>query len=426
MKKISTEQFSLIDRKNQENLEKITSVLNEAGYECYLIGGSVRDMLMNRVPHEYDLAVSAEPEEVKKLFRKVIETGLKHGTVTVLIDGFPYELTTFRKDIDYIDGRHPERVEFGATLSEDMKRRDFTMNAIALNIRTGDLTDENEGISDIHKKIIRTIGNAVERFTEDGLRPIRAIRFQSSLDFTIEEETYKAIAKTRHITAKISTERFHDEFIKILKTEKPGKAVIELIRNRIFSLFWGDISEKETESVMNLDSLPNVLNLRLAYFYDTQTDSEKKWEILENSMKRLRFSNEKIRESSVYIRSVNEFQNIEYMDDYGRRKFLSFLSMNIGKKNAPVIIENLKHWWLLKNVRSHETLAENLKKELSSDAALLLSDLKINGDILSSRFPNLPKKEYGTILKSSLDYILKHPEKNTEKDLLEFISKISG
>ncbi len=420
--KISTEQFSLIDRKNQENLEKITSVLNEAGYECFLIGGSVRDILMNRIPHEYDLAVSAEPDEVKKLFRKVIETGLKHGTVTVLIDSVPYELTTFRKDIDYIDGRHPERVEFGATLSEDMKRRDFTMNAIALNVLTGELTDENEGISDIRKKIIRTIGNAVERFTEDGLRPIRAIRFQSSLGFTIEEETYRAIAKTRHITAKISTERFHDEFIKILKTEKPGNAVIELIRNRIFSLFWGDLAEKEKESVMDLNLLPNVLNLRLAYFYDTQIETEKKWETLENSMKKLRFSNEKIRESSVYIRSAEEFGNIENSDDYEKRKFLSFLSQNLGRKNVPEIIENLKHWWSLKNLKHPEKLADILKKETVSDSALLLSDLKINGDILSAEFPELPKKEYGNILKSSLEYILKYPNKNTMNDLLEFIS----
>ena len=420
--KISEEQFSLIDRKNRENLEKITSVLNEAGYECFLIGGSVRDILMKKIPHEYDLAVSAEPNEVKKLFRKVIETGLKHGTVTVLIDTAPYELTTFRKDIDYIDGRHPERVEFGATLSEDMKRRDFTMNAIALNVLTGELTDENEGISDIRKKIIRTIGNAVERFTEDGLRPIRAIRFQSSLGFAIEEETYRAIAKTRHITAKISTERFHDEFIKILKTEKPGNAVIELIRNRIFSLFWGDLAEKEKESVMDLNLLPNILNLRLAYFYDTQIETEKKWETLENSMKKLRFSNEKIRESSVYIRSAEEFGNIENSDDYEKRKFLSFLSQNLGRKNVPEIIENLKHWWLLKNFKHPEKLADILKKETVSDSALLLSDLKINGDILGTQFPELPKKEYGNILKSSLDYILKYPNKNTVTDLLEFVS----
>lgn len=420
--KISEEQFSLIDRKNRENLEKITSALNEAGYECFLIGGSVRDILMKKIPHEYDLAVSAEPNEVKKLFRKVIETGLKHGTVTVLIDTAPYELTTFRKDIDYIDGRHPERVEFGATLSEDMKRRDFTMNAIALNVLTGELTDENEGISDIRKKIIRTIGNAVERFTEDGLRPIRAIRFQSSLGFAIEEETYRAIAKTRHITAKISTERFHDEFIKILKTEKPGNAVIELIRNRIFSLFWGDLAEKEKESVMDLNLLPNILNLRLAYFYDTQIETEKKWETLENSMKKLRFSNEKIRESSVYIRSAEEFGNIENSDDYEKRKFLSFLSQNLGRKNVPEIIENLKHWWLLKNFKHPEKLADILKKETVSDSALLLSDLKINGDILGTQFPELPKKEYGNILKSSLDYILKYPNKNTVTDLLEFVS----
>ena len=204
----------LIPPKNLEDLQFISRTLNEAGYKCYLVGGSVRDLAIGKVPYEYDLTTSAKPEDVKKIFRKVVDTGIKHGTVTVIVNGEGYEVTTFRLDIGYSDGRRPDAIIYGETLSDDLKRRDFTMNALALDLLTEEFVDEHNGLEDIQNKIIRTIGIPEERFTEDGLRPIRALRFISTLGFSIEEATYRAIYKTRSITAKISVERFHDELNK--------------------------------------------------------------------------------------------------------------------------------------------------------------------------------------------------------------------
>lgn len=146
---------------------------------------------MNKIPKEYDFTTNAEPKQVKKLFRTVIDTGIDHGTVTIVLDRINYEVTTYRIDKDYLDGRRPEHVEFGTTLQEDLKRRDFTMNALAYDLQTGQLVDEHFGLNDIENKLIRTIGNPIKRFSEDGLRPIRALRFASTLDFTIEFETKK-------------------------------------------------------------------------------------------------------------------------------------------------------------------------------------------------------------------------------------------
>nr|MBP9888167.1 hypothetical protein [Leptospiraceae bacterium] len=233
----ATQLINQIPENDKKDLEFISSKIKESGHESYLIGGSVRDLILGKKPHEYDLTTSSHPEHVKKLFKRVIETGIQHGTVTVMLADNAYEITTFRKDIDYTDGRRPDKIEFGASLSEDMKRRDFTMNAIALNILSGKMIDENNGIADIQNKLIRTIGNPLERFGEDGLRPIRAIRFQSTLNFQIESETYKAIFLTRHITEKISRERFHDELNKILNSQNAFIGLYELYKNQIFELF---------------------------------------------------------------------------------------------------------------------------------------------------------------------------------------------
>lgn len=170
----------LIPQNNLNHLLQIDSALKGAGFECFLVGGSVRDLVMGKIPKEYDLTTNAEPKQVKRLFRTVIDTGIEHGTVTVVLDKVHYEVTTYRIDKDYTDGRRPDHVEFGTTLSEDLKRRDFTMNALAFDLTTGLLVDEHSGQKDIQERTIRTIGNPIKRFSEDGLRPIRALRFAST------------------------------------------------------------------------------------------------------------------------------------------------------------------------------------------------------------------------------------------------------
>jgi putative nucleotidyltransferase with HDIG domain len=182
----------------------------------YLVGGAVRDLFRGEKPQDWDLATSARPEEVIAMFRRVIPTGIKHGTVTVHYKGRAIEITTFRTESEYRDGRRPDRVDFAATIEEDLSRRDFTMNAIALRLPSGDPADPFGGRADIQKKLIRCVGKPEERFAEDGLRPLRAVRFAATLGFTVDPATLAAIHPALGVTAKVSPERVRDELDKIL------------------------------------------------------------------------------------------------------------------------------------------------------------------------------------------------------------------
>ena len=187
-------------------VEQIIRTLNENGYEAYAVGGCVRDTLLGREPEDWDITTSARPEQVKALFRRTIDTGIQHGTVTVMLNRTGYEVTTYRIDGEYEDGRHPKQVEFTANLLEDLRRRDFTINAMAYSHETG-IVDAFGGVEDLERRVIRCVGDAMERFTEDALRILRAIRFSAQLDFVIEEETQKAISVIAPNLAKVSRER---------------------------------------------------------------------------------------------------------------------------------------------------------------------------------------------------------------------------
>ena len=204
-----------------ENVKKIIDELENAGYEAYAVGGCVRDSILGRIPNDWDITTSAKPEEVKKIFKRTVDTGLKHGTVTVLMGKETYEVTTYRIDGEYEDSRHPKSVEFTSNLKEDLLRRDFTINAMAYNDTSG-LVDIFGGMEDIEKKTIRCVGVAKERFTEDALRLLRAIRFAAQLGYTIEEETYEAIRELAPTLGKISAERIQAELNKTIVSDNPG------------------------------------------------------------------------------------------------------------------------------------------------------------------------------------------------------------
>lgn len=188
--------------------------LEEAGFEAYFVGGSIRDVLLKREIHDIDIASSAYPEEVKQLFPKTIDTGIKHGTVTVLYNGSSYEITTFRTESGYQDFRRPDHVTFVRNLKEDLKRRDFTINALAMNTK-GEIIDLFNGLDDLHHHLIKAVGDPLERFHEDALRMMRAVRFMSQLQFDLEKQTEEAIRKLHYLLSKISVERIRDEFVKM-------------------------------------------------------------------------------------------------------------------------------------------------------------------------------------------------------------------
>lgn len=209
---------------------KAMEMLRTEGYESYIIGGCVRDYLMGREPMDIDITTSAEPEEIKRVFSsfKVVETGIKHGTVTVFIDKAPIEITTYRIDCGYSDGRHPDKVCFTKSLREDAARRDFTMNAMAADA-DGNIVDYFGGAGDIQNKVIRAVGDPEVRFQEDALRILRALRFSSTLGFEIEEKTKAAAFKCRKLLNHISSERIASELIKLLCGKNAGRVIKEYV-----------------------------------------------------------------------------------------------------------------------------------------------------------------------------------------------------
>jgi len=209
---------------------KAIDMLNKRGYEAYIIGGCVRDYLMGKEPGDIDITTSARPEEVKEVFSsfRVVETGIKHGTVTVIINKVPLEITTYRVDCGYSDGRHPDKVSFTKSLREDVARRDFTMNSIAADAN-GSIVDYFGGAQDIQNRIIRAVGDPEVRFQEDALRILRALRFSSTLGFKIEEETKAAVFKYRELLQLISSERISSELTKLLCGGNAGNVIKEYI-----------------------------------------------------------------------------------------------------------------------------------------------------------------------------------------------------
>ena len=204
-----------------QEVVRIINTLEEHGYEAYAVGGCVRDAMLGRTPEDWDITTSAKPLEVKALFRKTIDTGLQHGTITVMMNGEGYEVTTYRIDGEYEDGRHPKEVAFTTNLKMDLERRDFTINAMAYNDRSG-LVDEFDGVGDLKKGIIRCVGDAGQRFDEDALRMLRAVRFSGQLGFVIEPDTLRAMEARIQNLEKISAERIRVEMTKLLISPNPG------------------------------------------------------------------------------------------------------------------------------------------------------------------------------------------------------------
>ncbi len=203
-----------------EKVHKIIDTLEEAGFEAYAVGGCVRDSILGREPDDWDITTSAKPEEMKRLFPRTVDTGIKHGTVTVLLGGEGFEVTTYRIDGTYEDGRHPSEVTFTSNLKEDLLRRDFTINAMAYNERDG-LVDLYGGLADIDKQVIRCVGDAVERFEEDALRMLRAVRFSAQLGYRIDEVTGEAVKALAPNLQKISAERIRVELVKLVTSPHP-------------------------------------------------------------------------------------------------------------------------------------------------------------------------------------------------------------
>lgn len=270
---------------------EIISKLMDNGYQAYFVGGYIRDIFLKREINDIDIATDAHPEKVMSIFSKAIPTGLKHGTVTVLIDNFSFEVTTFRTESEYFDYRRPNQVFFVSSLFEDLKRRDFTVNAMAMTV-DNQIIDPFNGSAAIENRMIKTVGSAKERFSEDPLRMLRAIRFAAQLDFTIEENTWQSILENASLIRFIAKERIKSELIKIIDSVNPELGIDLLIQSNMIN--W--IKGLENISITNTPFLAkrllvktDDLIIRIAILLNSCSISERK-----SIMKQLRFSNKEI------------------------------------------------------------------------------------------------------------------------------------
>lgn len=422
---------SLVPAKFLTHLLQIDSALKGAGFECYLVGGSVRDLVMGKIPKEYDLTTNAEPKQVKKLFRTVIDTGIEHGTVTVVLDKINYEITTYRIDKDYSDGRRPDHVEFGTTLSEDLKRRDFTMNALAFDLQTGHLVDEHLGIRDIELKTIRTIGNPILRFTEDGLRPIRALRFASTLDFLIEPETKKAIHETKHITKKISLERFQDEVLKSFLGPYPSRMIQLLAEESIFQIFLPNLPPQLFPNHNILKKLDQTskdfigIQLALAFFSFLNQSSLKE---LETILRTLKFSGQNTKDCLLFFEFLTKWeknQTTPNIDEFTiKKEYLAPVKRHFQSRFS------IDNEFIFKLKPIFGEITSQMVRIWEEEPPLLLTDMKINGNHLAETYPQLAKTNYGMVLNYLLDLVLHSPKENEYSRLLHhsayFISNLTN
>ena len=378
-----------------KDVQEILQSLTFEGHEAVIVGGCVRDSLMGLAPKDWDIATSAQPDEVKKVFRHTVDTGIEHGTVSVIINQQAYEVTTYRIDGLYKDGRRPTEVTFTTDLEEDLSRRDFTMNAIAYSPVVG-LVDPFNGVNDIKNKNIRCVGHAPSRFTEDALRMMRAIRFAAQLSFSIDPETYAAIAPLANRIQMVSVERIREELTKTLASPNPG--VLPLLEET--GLWFFPKLELE-RAVPWLTMCPKEPAMLYALLYAD-----------EKFMRQLKFDNHCIKETDTYTRWLTKYiPNSNYnikvaLNEMGAEQFQKLLIL----KN---IIEPNEHW---NKVRA------SCERILLSNECYTLKDLAVNGQDLIE-IGIAPGENMGRIIAKLLDTVMKTADTNDKSALLEIACK---
>ncbi len=440
---------------NKENIKisippaarEILDRLHSAGFEAYVVGGCVRDSILGRVPGDFDITTSAKPQEVKDLFDRTIDTGIEHGTVTVMIGKEGFEVTTYRIDGEYEDSRHPKEVIFTASLIEDLKRRDFTINAMAYSDEDG-LIDEFDGFSDIENKIIRCVGEPKERFTEDALRMMRAVRFAAQLGYDIEEKTREAIKELSPTLSKISAERVQVELVKLITSDNPGRirdlyetgitAVIMPEFDRCMDTPQDNIHHAYTVGehiIKTVEAVRADRYLRLTMlFHDIEkpscrtTDEEGVDHFYGHAEKGAATAVAILRRLKFDKDTMNMVEKLIKYHDYrypAEKKNVRKMASKVGRDIFPLLLE----------VRDADTAAQsdylrNAKNEwtdevrrlfaeiLKDDECLAISDLAVNGkDLMDAGIK--PGKEMGLILKAMLADVLEEPSHNNAEYLMK-------
>ncbi len=396
-----------------DDVRMIINKLNENNYEAYAVGGCVRDSILRRVPGDWDITTSALPMQVKAVFPRTIDTGIQHGTVTVMLGKNGYEVTTYRVDGEYQDGRHPESVEFTASLEEDLKRRDFTINAMAYNDQEG-IVDMFCGAQDIEDKIIRCVGDARERFNEDALRMLRAVRFSAQLGFDIEENTCNAIKELAGNLDKISKERIHTELGKTLLSKHPDyitKAYELGITSIVFPVYDRITDKKFTGEL--LQKVPADIAFRYAAIM-CDIDGKEAAAIL----KGLKLDNNTIDKTKALV--TYHGMQLNYTESR-LRKFAG----EIGPEQLKDILRFEYIFYSIQNdtekIKAVDQLDKMLEQIMDRGDCINLKGLAVKGSDLI-KLGVAPGKELGIILKECLELVLENPEYNNRDILLEKIN----
>lgn len=432
-------------------VNNIIKTLEEAGYEAFAVGGCIRDSILGRTPQDWDITTSAKPQDVKRLFSHTIDTGIQHGTVTVMLEHEGFEVTTYRIDGEYEDARHPKEVTYTADLLEDLKRRDFTINAMAYNERRG-LVDAFEGIEDLNRKVIRCVGNPKERFTEDALRMLRALRFAAQLGFEVETQTFAAIQELSQTIEKISAERIQTELVKLLLSDHP-ELLREVYTSGIadvilpeFSLLMqtkqnnphhcytvGEhtihvIQQVEKKKVLRLAALFHDIakpvckttdEAGVDHFYGHPKEGAK---IAHRIFRRLKFDVDTMQKVCGLVEWHDDNPNLtpsgirRAIYRVGEDRYPDLFAL----KRADVLSQSdYQREEKLEYIKGYEELYEKI---MAKQDCLSLKELEVNGrDLIELGIR--PGKEIGRILQKLLEEVLEEPQKNQKEYLLERVKE---
>lgn len=435
-----------------EKVKFIIDTIMDAGYEAYAVGGCVRDSILGRVPDDWDITTSATPHQVKELFKRTIDTGIQHGTVTVMLEKEGFEVTTYRIDGEYEDSRHPKEVTFTANLVEDLKRRDFTINAMAYNDKAG-LVDVFEGILDIERKMIRCVGDPKERFTEDALRMMRAVRFSAQLGYEIEENTAAAIEELAGNLVNISAERIQVELVKLVTSPHPENLRIaydtgitkvimpefdvcmETVQNNPHHCYTvGEHTLKSMESirpdkVLRLSMLfhdigkPSTISTDekgIHHFYGHPNVSE---EMARKILRRLKFDNHTVYMVTGLVKYHD--RNVEPAPKYVRRAILK-----VGEDIFPLLFDIKKADIAAQSDYKREEKLETLEQVrkayeevLANNQCVSLKTLAVTGKDLITEAGMQSGPGLGRVLEKLLDEVIEDPGLNNKETLLRLAEK---
>ncbi len=373
-----------------EKINRIIEVLEQNGYKAYIVGGCVRDSLLGLYPSDFDITTSAKPEEIISLFRRTIPTGLKHGTVTVMVGKTAVEVTTFRTESGYTDSRHPENVTFVTSLKDDLSRRDFTVNALCFNKKSGVL-DYFSGLSDLENKILRAVGDPEKRFSEDALRILRLFRFSSQLGFKPEENTNIAALKLKKGLQNISRERIFTELKKTLKGKNPNAISPLICENGLAFLGISSLPDFETVKTVKNEDLK-----LFAFLYGSSKDPIATLKALKASNRQIHFTENILKIIDMPVNNKPELKNA--------MRFTNFESVEMLLKFLKAKREN---------TRQRENLLEEIKK---NNEPYSIPQLAISGkDLMDLGVFGADIKE---ALNRLLDIVIESPEKNQKEILL--------